>query len=1163
MTTLRICLLGPPQVFQGDQSVTSQLGQKALGLLAYLALGPSDGYSRDELAGDFWGQTDNEHAAFNLRRCLWSLRKAINPPTAPADTYLRHAAGRYAFNAANDHWIDVPIFERTVTTICRRHFTAAPDGAPVARLLSVADLANLRSAVQLYRGDLLAGYDLPDCPAFSDWLFLERERLRQCYLRGLRALGVENAVRGRYRQAIVDLQQIIAVDPINETAHCDLMVVYHLLGERDRAVDQYHALSNALHELLDVEPLAETLALYAAIRGGALPAAGPSYWLPATGAVAVAAVPGRWPFVGREHEQEALGRALEATARGQGSLVVLRGEGGVGKTRLVEEFLTSNSGSPLVILRANCYAQERGSPYQPVIDALREFLPTADSRHLGALDSLWLTEVARLVPELHSTLPGLPASPPLLADHERHRLFEGLAQFIRHLGERQPVVLFLDDFHTADEPTFDLLHYLARRIASARVLIILALQQEALAERPALSGLLFELGRLGNVVTLPLARLSEAEVLQLVRHTLPKEGKSEALARRLFRETGGNSFFLVELIKDCREGPDAQCREAPVPPSAMDVIRRRLNRLDDEDLRVLSVAAVIGRQFNTRLLAGVYAGAEGNLLAILDRLLSRGWIIDVPGGTADSYEFSHGLVRDAVYHTLRTDWRRLFHHQVGLALEATVNTPESAAELAHHFSHAGEVSRALDYTLRAAAHARAVYGNRDAVAHYRRALEIADQAGIVISVEEALALRNQLGQAHEFLGEYDTAITVYREALPALDLSHIDHRRLRFRLAAALDRKGEYDEALEHLAAIGVCLPAPDHPLARLESAMIAGGIATVYLHREQSHQALAFCRQALALVDLTADLPLDGALPGRFLAERVAVYDTMAHSYFHLGDYDAAGNHYRRALQIARAEGLQPTVAELLLGLAKVARRVGNYAQAQADAQESLDLCLQIGHISGQASSLGALGDIAYNRGDLARAIDYYRQALAIFRQIGDRHGVADYLLSVAFVMIDRDETEQAEIYLWEALEIGRSIDARLVLIRADYHLARVALAHGDLAAAQARAESALAAAQRAGIRLLEAMSVHLLGDLLTRQRRFAEAETHLVESLRLLERLGDRFETACALRSYARLLVERGDLLHGEAHLRRATAILTELGAERELSITNADLARLQKRR
>jgi DNA-binding SARP family transcriptional activator len=1163
MTALRIHLLGPAQVLCDEVPVTQSLGQKALGLLAYLALGPSHGYTREKLAGVFWGETDDDHASFNLRRCLWSLRKVINPPGAPLDTYIRYREGRYSFGHSGDHWLDVNAFEHAVNTHCRSRTTLAPNFSSSPQFLSDPGLQDLRSGIRLYHGDFLEGCRPRGCPGFMDWLFLERDRLEQQYIRGLRALAVESATQSLFQQAIADYVQILRANPLDEAAHRDLMVAYHVLGKRDKAVEQYQGLCQMLRRLLDLEPLPETRALYLDIRDGSFTVDGPSYWLTSAQKTRAQAMP-RGPFVGREPEQSKLSRALESATRGHGCLAVVKGEGGVGKTRLIEEFLHRVSPSPLLILRSRCYAQEQASSYQPVIDALRSYLSVADPSYMRRLGNLWLAEVAKLLPELHNYLPRLPASPALLADHERNRLYEGLAQFIAHLGQREPLVLFLDDFHTADEPTYDLIHYLGRRLASARVLIILALQQEALPDRPGLTGLLHELERGSRLVTIPLIRLSQKEVLELVHRTLGRTVELERLGSHLYLETGGNPFFLVEMLKECQESKGVSSGVPTVPSSVRDVIQRRLNRLDDEDVQVLTMAAVIGRQFNSTTLQQVYAGDELALLKVLDRLLSRGWIVELPGVGPGTYDFSHGLVRDALYQTLRADWRQSLHRRVGLALETSHSAQdELAGILAHHFWRARDADKALIYSLHAAGHARGLYANREAIAHYQRALEIAGQTDAALSTAEWLEIQYQSGRAHEFLGEYDTAIAIYEAALPAYDLSRPRCRRVYLQLATAYDRKGEYDQALDHLRAIGTRLSEPEDPASRLEAAMVARGMAMVYLHREQSHQSLALCGQALALIQNSDGGK--GRMPsaGQMAAERVAIYEIMADSHFNLGDYDAAVGHYEQALKISQQQRWHPSISRLLLGLGKVARRRGNYAQARAHAQQSLDLCREIGHIAGEAASLGILGDVAYNRGDLHQAISHYEQALSTFRQIGDQHGIADYCLSLAFVKIDQEEIDEAEDHLQEALAIGRSIDAALVLIRAQYHLARIARARGHLDEAQASAERVIEAAQHAGIRLLEAVGHHLLGEVMAQRRQSVQAEIHMVEALRLLERLGDRFETAWALRSYARLLVDRGDLPHAQAQLQRATAIFAELGAQRELTRTNAELARLWRSR
>ncbi len=1160
MTTLRMCLLGPPQILQDEKPVTHCPSQKALGLLAYLAVGSSHGYTREKLAGLLWGETDEERANFNLRRALWSLRKVINPPGTPSDTYICYEEGRYFFNRASDHWLDVNVLEHSVNMYSPHRITAASYPPSSSQPFASPGLENLHDAIQLYRGDFLDGSSPRGCPDFVDWLFLERDRQRQQYIKGLRILAVESAGQGDHQQAISYYQHILAVDPLNEATHRDLMVVYYILGRRDTALNQYHSFRRLLRQQLDLEPSSEIQKLHLDIRQDTLVVKDQSYRL----ILAPRTVALSGPFVGREPEKAKLYAALESALQGGGCLAVISGEAGVGKTRLVEEFLHHLSGFPLTVLRAHCYAQEQGLPYQPLIDALRAYLSIAGFTYVKRLSNLWLAEVAKLLPELHSYLQPLPAGPALFPDQERNRLFEGLAQFITHLSQREPLILFLDDFHVADEPTFDLIHYLARRQASGRVLVLCALRQETLADRPSLTGLLREIDRSGRLVTIPLACLSETEVLELIRRTFGTPGEPKELGHQLYLETGGNPFFLVEMLKAHQEGQGVSSEKPMVPSSVRDVVQRRLSRLDDKSRRVLTMAAVIGRRFNSSILQRIYAGDERDLLNVMDRLLSRRWVVELPGASPGTYDFSHGLVREVVYQILRPDWRRRLHHRVGLALESTAgDRDELAGVLTHHFLEAGNDSKALLYSLQAAARARRLYANSEAIAYYQRAMEIAARSAGLLSEVEQLEIQRQLGQAHEFLGQYDAAIAVYKEALPVFDLSKPNHRSICFQLAIAYARKGEYDRALKYLRAVGTHLSEPKDAASRLEAAMIARGRARVYLDRGQSHQALAFCKQATALIGSDDDNDEGISLVSQMAAERVAVYGIMADSYFHLGNYEVAVSHYQQALEIAQWQDRRPATARVLMGLGKVARRRGNYLQAGDYAQQSLDLCRRIGHIAGEAASLGLHGNVAYNRGDLEQVTSCYEQALSISRQVGDVHGVADYCLSLAYVRIDQQRIDEAENYIQEALSIGRCLNATLVWIRAQYHLAQAARARGRLDEAQSAVEQAIEAAQRTGVCFLVAVGHQLLGEILAQQRQPFQAEVHLIESLRLFESLRDRFETAWTLRSYARLLADRGDLPHAQAQLQRAAAIFAELGARRELTRTNAALARLQHSR
>ena len=1163
MSTLRIMLLGPPQLFRGNELVNHNLSQKALGVMAYLVMSRSRGFTREELAGTFWGETNDEHANYNLPRALWSLRKAINIPGAPVGTFIYYNERLYSFNRSSDYWLDVSLFESAATP--GSYLNAAKRKNLPSELLhsDSSDSGALRNIVQLYRGDFLDGCTLDGGPMFQDWLFFERQRLKQHYIHCQRQLTIADVAQHDYLQAITDYLALLKVDPLNETTHRDLMMAYFLIGKRDKALEQYRHLQRLLLEQLDLEPLPETQTLFKDIRDNTLTLEGTSYKLALTQKPVAPAIPSR-TFIGREREQKLLRGAFNAANQFASRFAVISGEAGVGKTRLVEELLHQLSDTHCTILRARCYAQEQGLPFQPVIDALRSFLPTADLLYIKTLSNLWLAEVAKLVPEIHDYLSNLPASSTLFPGQERNRLFEGIAQFVAHLSQREPVVLFLDDLADADTPTFELIHYLARRLAAMRVFIIATVSMEALTNHSSLTTLLQELTRSSRLLTIPLARLSEAEVSELIDRTSGTSDMLDNLGRHLYKETGGNPFFLIEMLKTRQEWQSTPSQTLKIPSNLRSIIHQRLKHLDDDSRRVLFMAAVIGRLFRLSTLQGIYSDESIQLLSVLDELIFRGWIEEIPGANPGTYDFSHGLVRKVIYQTLSAARRQRLHHRVARALEAASgDNNEMAGMLAYHFGKSADTKKALHYAMQAASHARRLYAFHEAITYYRQVLDIVEHSSNILSKTGALSIKCQLGQSYEFIGQYDAAIAVYLAALPKIDFSHAIHRRLGFQLGSAYDHKGQYEKALEIFKAIGEQLSKPEDNKSRIEAARNARGMAGVYAHREQSHQALALCKHTLAIIGDEVMAHPTSKLVDQVAEERVAVNEIMAKSYFHLGNYKESVSHYLKALKIAQLHDQRSRVAGLLIGLGSVARRRGQYAQAVEYAQRSLDVCREIGHISGEAAAHGLQGDVAYNRGDFRRAISCYEEALSTYRQIGDQHGIADSCISLGFVKIDQEEIDVAENYLLEALALGQTLDAALVLIRAQYHLARVALARGQLEQAQAGAEHALKASHHTGIRLLEAAVHHQLGVILTQRLQFTQGEVHILKSLRLYESLGDTFETAWVIRSHAQLLADRGDLPHAFPELQRAIELFSGLGAERELIRSNQILEELQRRR
>lgn len=266
MTCLRIQLIGPPTILRGTTPVGHELSRKGLSLLAYLTLGPSRAYTSSRLADMFWGGTSQQNANYNLRRALWSLRKAINPPESSSDHYIRYEGGYYFFDKQTDYWLDVEAFWAALPTGSDDALRTGLISNSQMRQAEILSDGMLPDAIKLYRGRFLEGCTPRGCPEFGDWLAIERELLEQRLVTYFRLLAGHHLVEGEYLQAIVDFQRALKFDSLDEATHCGLMIAYYQMGRRNRAIEHYLQFREMLRNRLDLAPLPETQTLYEDIR---------------------------------------------------------------------------------------------------------------------------------------------------------------------------------------------------------------------------------------------------------------------------------------------------------------------------------------------------------------------------------------------------------------------------------------------------------------------------------------------------------------------------------------------------------------------------------------------------------------------------------------------------------------------------------------------------------------------------------------------------------------------------------------------------------------------------------------------------------------------------------------------------------------------------------
>jgi DNA-binding SARP family transcriptional activator len=928
---LRLAVLGPPRL-ELDGAAVEVDTRKAIALLVYLAV-TGERHGREALAGLLWPEYDEAHARAALRRTLSALNKGLRGGWLATDR-TSIALDRV------DLWMDLERFQALLEE-CGAHGHQPAETCP-------ACMAPLREAAALHRGDFLAGFALREADGFEDWQRLQAESLRR-ELAGVleRLVGVQ-AAAGRWQDAIADGHRWLALDPLHEPAHRQLMRLYAWSGQRGAALRQYRACVRVLDRELGVAPLEETTALYQTIRQGHA-----EHERPAPPTVAVAPL-SRPPLVGRAAEWSTLLEAYEA-AHHDGRLVVLEGEAGIGKTRLAEEFAAHAMAAGATTIGGRCYDGESGLAYQPLVEGLRAALTgQADSTWLKGVPTPWLAEASRLLPELLDLRPGLEPAPPLDSPGAQSRFLAGLSQVVlAALRAPVPGVLVLDDLHWADEASLDVLTYLVRRLAGQPVCVVVTWRSEQVQGGHRLRRLAAEAQHAGSATVLRLARLSQPEVAELVLAVAPARAGQAAW---LYEETEGLPFFLTEYLAVTPEGAPG----APPPGGVRELLRAKLGPVSEAGRQLLATAAVIGRSFDFDTVRGASGRSEEETVAALEELTERGLVREVrEAGELPvlAYDFGHERMRALVYEQTSLARRRLLHRRVAEALAGRAHGQSLAASIARHFQLAGQEAAAATAFKAAGDQARSLYANHEALAHYRSALALGHP--------DAVGLHEAIGDLETLAGAYDDALASYEAAAASASaeaLANLEHK-----LGGVHDRRGDWQAAASHFEA-ALAASRDDARKARL----YADWSLTAHRRGDQ-RQAVELADRALALAEAAEDT--------KALAQAHNILGVLAG---HLGDHAGARRHLERSLALAERLGDPSSRVAALNNLALAHGAAGEPERALALAETALAVCTSHGDRHRQAALHNNLADLLQAMGRREAAMEHLKQAVTIFTEVG-----------------------------------------------------------------------------------------------------------------------------------------------------------------------------------
>lgn len=640
---------------------------RAQSLLAYLVLQHGVPQRRERLAFLLWPDSSEKQARTNLRHVVHTVRTAV----PDADRFLRSTSDTLAWDGSS---ADVTAFEQAV---------AASEGTD-----AVDAIDRLRAAVDLYTDDLLTGW-------FDEWVPPERERLRRRATGALDRLVPLLAARGELGAAIRYGERARALDPLAESTYRSLMQLYDRRGDRARALRVYHEGVATLRDELGVEPSPATRATYEAL----LPTAADAPEVPSGRA-----------FVGRQGERRQLTDRWREATRGRAGLVLIVGEPGIGKTRLIENVRQWAAHHGAATATARSYAAEGALSYAPIASWLRA-PPIA--RWRGRVDAAHRAYLARLLPETSDE--ATPGDPGLDETEARFRLFDAAARTL--LAGPDPVLLVADDLHAADVQTLQFLHFLIRSRPAGRMLVLATARLAETDADDPLHTLLTGLRGIGRCSVIELDRLDAADTAQLATHTATR-ALSPADTERLYAETAGNPLFVVETL---RAGWPDTGRPDGLTPRTQAVLEARLLHLTPGARDLLGLAATVGTSIPVDVLNRSRPGDEDAVGRDLDELWRRQLLL---ARGAETYDFSHDKLREVAYRTLSPALRRRNHRALADVLQAVYHDrlDAVAGQIAAHLQGGGSAGEATDWYVRAADVARRVYADADAAHHLDQAL---------------------------------------------------------------------------------------------------------------------------------------------------------------------------------------------------------------------------------------------------------------------------------------------------------------------------------------------------------------------------------------------------------------------------------------------------------
>ena len=874
------------------------------------------------------------------------------------------------------------------------------------------------------------------------------------------------------------------------------------------------------------------------------------------------------PMVGRELELAQLSDAVyRAIDRQQIGFAMVFGEAGIGKSRLLLELRTQLQTKNIAIFEGQSLTYRRSVAYWIFLDLMRNYLgisanaPEAQvrARLSERVEHALGNSAADSIPFLEHLLSLKPSNPSVAtrinqldADQLQQQIFIAVRDLFIAESKKQPVLLILDDLHWADDASLELLRFLLTTGLSS-TLFICGISRPVEAEM-----LQKTVERAKNRLTdrylqIQLQSLPQEKSEQLLNQLLTIPDFPKELREKIVQSASGVPFYLEEILRmlideaiiyldgvHWRLYPGADISTLGVPDNLQALILARFDRLDQQQRRILQVAAVIGREFSVALVESILPGLSGSWIEDqLQHLTRRGFIVPQMVSHQADYAFRHALTSDAIYSTLLRRDRGELHGQVGAAIEKIYGDRlnEYIYLLARHYSWSPRLDQALHYSILAGQKSARDFLNVQAREYFEQALGLLDQ--VDHSPSQALDVYFGIGDALVFNGEYENARQKYRSGHEFVDKNDPKQTKsfveLQRKIGKTFERQGEYEQALNSFNDAYQRLNDFQAEL-KVERAEVWNDIGWIHFRRGDFEQAGEIFQRAL---DIVSDSDAYGVI--------ASINNRLGGVAYFLGDWDQAAKYLRSSIAIRESIGDVAGLASSSNNLGNLEIEMGLYDEALDDLTRNFELVQRLGQVEAIAVAHNNLGWLYILRGETQEARKSLNAALELARQIGYSSLIREVRKNLGEYYMAIEQWEQAREILVEVRSAFEELGANDQLMNVTRLLGETALGQGDLEDAQTWVNEldSLVVGGMTLPALQQGEVFRFKGMVAIRLQSWERAQQFLNQSLQIFRDLKSRLNVGRTLYQMGRLAYAQNEISQAKANYQEAFQIFNQIGA------------------